>query len=42
MARKVIPHNNYISEHINDLVRLKAPESSYEIYCKRFHTIKWK
>ena len=40
MARKVIPHNNYISEHINDLVRLKAPESSYEIYCKRFHTIK--
>lgn len=40
MARKVIPHNNFIGGNINDLLRNKAPESSYEVYCKKLHTIK--
>ena len=40
MARKIIPHNNFIAGHINDALNDEVSENNYEIYCKRLHTIK--
>ena len=40
MAIKTIKHYNFMSGNINDLSRYGAPDSNYEVYCKRAHAVK--